>query len=152
MSLWPNLSWCGGIGNLERRLTILKTMQNMSRRERGLTLRFMAAATISEAAHDIWTGLRVVGAADSNVTNQELEILKKLDPNSGTACELSEVIETRIAHWHRDIGKSGRRIRLLKVWGVVSLILLIISTFGGILTKLRVAFAFVKAPSTRLML
>ena len=99
-------------------------MQKLSPRERELTLCFVAGATISEAAHDIWTGLCVVGAADSNVTNQELDILKKLDPNSGTPCELREVIETRIAHWHRDIGKSGRRIRLLKVWGVVSLILL----------------------------
>jgi hypothetical protein len=53
LSLWPNLSWCGGIGSLERRLTILEMMQNLSRRERELTLRFVAAATIWEAAHDI---------------------------------------------------------------------------------------------------
>ena len=104
-------------------------MQKLSPRERELTLRFVTGATISEAAHDIWTGLCVVGAADSNVPNQELDILKRLNPNSGTPCELREVIETRIAHWHRDIGKSGRRIRLLKVWALFSLILLIIFLF-----------------------
>jgi hypothetical protein len=59
-------------------------MQKLSPRERELTHRFVAGATISEAAHDIWTGLCVVGAADSNVTNLELDILKKVEPNRGT--------------------------------------------------------------------
>jgi hypothetical protein len=53
---------------------------------------------------------------DRNLTNQELDILKKLDPNSPTARELSEVIQFRVAKWRRRITKSRRRLRSGFAW------------------------------------
>ena len=50
--------------NLELRLTILKAVQKLAPRMRELRLRFMAGASVSEAAHDIWTWLCKVSAPD----------------------------------------------------------------------------------------
>ena len=50
--------------NLELRLTILKAVQKLAPRMRELTLRFMAGASVSEAAHDIRTWLCKVSAPD----------------------------------------------------------------------------------------
>jgi hypothetical protein len=56
---------------------------------------------------------------DRNLTNQEVDILKKLDSNSTAARELSQVIQFRIAKWHRRIAKSRQLLRGTIVWGVV---------------------------------
>jgi hypothetical protein len=61
---------------------------------------------------------------DRILTNQELDILKKLDPNSGAARELSEVVQFRIAKWHHRIDKSRPLLRESIVSGVVGYLLL----------------------------
>jgi hypothetical protein len=60
---------------------------------------------------------------DRNLANQELEILKKLDSNSQAARELSELIEFRIAKWHKGIAISRRRVRSAIVWFVIGYML-----------------------------
>jgi hypothetical protein len=61
---------------------------------------------------------------DRILTNQELDILKKLDSNSTAARELSEVIQFRIAKWHRRIAKARQLLRSAIVWGVIGYLLL----------------------------
>jgi hypothetical protein len=63
---------------------------------------------------------------DRNLTNQELDILKKLDSNSTAARELSAVIQFRIAKWHRRIAKSRQLLRGTIVWGVISYLLFLV--------------------------
>jgi hypothetical protein len=55
---------------------------------------------------------------DRNLTNQELDILKRLDPSGPTARELSEVIQFRVAKWRRRIAKSRQRLRSGSAWFV----------------------------------
>jgi hypothetical protein len=65
---------------------------------------------------------------DRAVTNQELDILEKLDSNGVAARELSEVIEFRIAKWHqRTTSKSARRLRRVIVVLAVGWILLLLT-------------------------
>ena len=54
---------------------------------------------------------------DRSLTNQELDILKKLDSNSMAARELSEVIHFRITKWHRRIAKTRQLLRSAVVVG-----------------------------------
>jgi hypothetical protein len=64
---------------------------------------------------------------DRNLTNQELDILKKLDPNSKTARDLSEVIQARIAKWRQRIAQSRRHLRGAIWWAVAGYVILIIA-------------------------
>jgi hypothetical protein len=63
---------------------------------------------------------------DRNLTNQELDILKKLDSNSRAARELSQVIESRIETWRKKAMKSERLKRRALVLVVVSYILVLL--------------------------
>jgi hypothetical protein len=63
---------------------------------------------------------------DRNLTNQELDILNKLDSNSPAAHKLSEVIESRIETWRKRAIKSKRLKRRALVWVVVSYILVLL--------------------------
>ena len=60
---------------------------------------------------------------DRNLTNQEVDILTKLDPNSSAARELSKVIEFRVAKWYGKILKSRRAEREASNWGIASFLL-----------------------------
>jgi hypothetical protein len=62
---------------------------------------------------------------DRSLTNQELDILKKLDSNSMAARELSEVIHFRITKWHRRIAKTRQLLRSAVVWAVIGYLLLV---------------------------
>jgi hypothetical protein len=64
---------------------------------------------------------------DRNLTNQELDILKKLDPNSKTARDLSEVIQARIAKWRQRIAQSRRHLRGAIWWALAGYVILIIA-------------------------
>jgi hypothetical protein len=44
---------------------------------------------------------------DRSLTNQELDILKKLDPESPAARELNEVVQSRIAIWRQSAALTG---------------------------------------------
>jgi hypothetical protein len=69
---------------------------------------------------------------DRSLTNQELDILQKLDnlkeldANPSAARELSEVIQFRIAKWHDKTVKSERFVRRAWMWAAVSWMLLMV--------------------------
>jgi hypothetical protein len=56
---------------------------------------------------------------DRVITNQELDLLKKLDPGSDAAKQLSQVIATRISDWHAKSQPSRLDRRRAVVWMTV---------------------------------
>jgi hypothetical protein len=57
---------------------------------------------------------------DRSLANQELDALKKLDPETEAAQELTEVIQFRIAKWYARIAESRRALRDATIWSAVS--------------------------------
>jgi hypothetical protein len=49
----------------------------------------------------LWTWL--AASTDRARAQQEADVLSRLDPNSQAARWLREIIDTRVAHWHRRI-------------------------------------------------
>jgi hypothetical protein len=67
---------------------------------------------------------------DRAVTNQELDIVKKLDSNSTAARELREVVEFRIAGWRQRMTKSAQLLRSgIVLYAVGTMLILLASQF-----------------------
>jgi hypothetical protein len=60
---------------------------------------------------------------DRSLTDQELEILSKLERDSKTAKDLSAVIETRIARWRQRMAESRHIAWRAVRWTLASLII-----------------------------
>jgi hypothetical protein len=67
---------------------------------------------------------------DRNLTNQEVDLLKKLDPKSKAARELNDVIDFRIGKWRQRITKSKRLARMGIFWMVACYMNIIIATLA----------------------
>jgi hypothetical protein len=65
---------------------------------------------------------------DRSLANQEIDILKKLDPNGAEAHQLSEVIQSRIARWHWRASESRR----LVLYGVVCFYIALLAVYLGV--------------------
>jgi hypothetical protein len=106
----------------------------------------MAPNLIAAAASVIVIVITVIGQwissrNDRNLTNQEADLLQKLDSHSSAARELSEVIELRISRWRRRM-TAWSRTRRFSLW---------LFQVGGVLVLVVYPFVFPSEQTTLLL-
>jgi hypothetical protein len=87
---------------------------------------FLTALVPVIAALVTVVGQRLSGRNDRAQTHQEVDLLAKLDRKSLAAINLNQVIEDRIAAWHRRTRESHRAVRAVWYFAGISYVFFIV--------------------------